>query len=260
MRSFGRGDRASSSLELIDQVVHINRVTKVVKGGKNFSFSALVVVGDGNGRVGYGSGKAKRGARGHQEGHRDRQEEHDPGAAARARRFRTRSPGASAPDAVLLKPASEGTGVIAGGAGARGARARGHPGHPDQVAGLDQPPQRGQGDVRRAHAPEAAASAWRGLRGQSAKTSSAASRSRRKADGRIRGASREPRRAEGAGIQHGQEHDKPAQGRRHRQDQADRQLHRLHRASQRAMRARPRACGGCSQRGRASRTPGGAAA
>nr|AKQ02059.1 30S ribosomal protein S5, small subunit ribosomal protein S5 [uncultured Acidobacteria bacterium Rifle_16ft_4_minimus_33611] len=49
----------AGSLELKDQVVNINRVTKVVKGGKNLSFSALVVVGDGAGHVGYGMGKAK---------------------------------------------------------------------------------------------------------------------------------------------------------------------------------------------------------
>src|SRR5258707_2961398 len=48
-----------ASLELKDQVVSINRVTKVVKGGKNLSFSALVVIGDGKGYVGYGMGKAR---------------------------------------------------------------------------------------------------------------------------------------------------------------------------------------------------------
>ena len=103
------------SLELKDRVVHINRVTKVVKGGKNFRFSALVVVGDGRGHVGHGSGKAKE----------------VPQAIAkgidRAKRNLIKIPlkGSTIPHPVLgifgagqvlLKPASPGTGVIAGGA------------------------------------------------------------------------------------------------------------------------------------------------
>ncbi len=105
----------SEDLDLKDQVVHINRVTKVVKGGKNFRFSALVVVGDGRGHVGYGAGKAKE----------------VPQAIAkgidRAKRNLIRVPlkGTTIPHPVigrfgagqvLLKPASPGTGVIAGGA------------------------------------------------------------------------------------------------------------------------------------------------
>jgi small subunit ribosomal protein S5 len=104
----------ASQLDLRDTVVAINRVTKVVKGGKNMSFSALVVVGDSHGHAGFGMGKAREVPMAIKKGIEQ----------AKKNLIKLNLKGTTIPHQVLgrygsaqvlLKPASEGTGVIAGG-------------------------------------------------------------------------------------------------------------------------------------------------
>ena len=110
-----RGGRDDEKSQFIERVVTINRVSKVVKGGRRFSFTALVILGDGNGMVGVGYGKAKEVPAAIQK------------ASEEARKNFFRVPligstiphpiqGEAAAGVVMLRPASPGTGVIAGGA------------------------------------------------------------------------------------------------------------------------------------------------
>jgi small subunit ribosomal protein S5 len=117
-RDGGRGrsrDRDQKDTDLIDKLVHINRVAKVVKGGRRFGFAALVVVGDGAGRVGFGHGKAREVP----EAIRKATE-----AAKRAlvkiplkdgRTLHHEVRGHHGAGKVLVRPAPAGTGIIAGG-------------------------------------------------------------------------------------------------------------------------------------------------
>lgn len=113
-RSFSQKDETEEASEFVEKVVHINRCAKVVKGGRRFSFAALVVVGDQKGQVGVGYGKAKEVPECIRKGTEQ----------ARKNLVEIKLRGDTIPHhvlgeadggKVLLRPASDGTGVIAGG-------------------------------------------------------------------------------------------------------------------------------------------------
>ena len=113
-RDNGRGGNAADKSNFIEKVVTINRVSKVVKGGRRFSFTALVIVGDGNGLVGVGYGKAREVPTAISKGVEEAKKNF-----FRVPRVAQTIPhpvqGEAAAGVVLLRPASAGTGVIAGG-------------------------------------------------------------------------------------------------------------------------------------------------
>lgn len=99
--------------DIVDRLVHLNRVAKVVKGGRRFSFSALVVAGDGNGRVGYGLGKANEVPEAIRKGF-DQAKKNMFSVPVKDGTIEHEVLGHYGAGRVLLKPASRGTGVIAG--------------------------------------------------------------------------------------------------------------------------------------------------
>ncbi|NOZ53663.1 MAG: 30S ribosomal protein S5 [Gammaproteobacteria bacterium] len=108
-------DAASNSDGLIEKLVNINRVAKVVKGGRQFGFAALTVVGDGNGRVGFGRGKAREVPIAVQKAMEDARKNMK---NVRLKEGTLQYPltGEHGAAKVVMLPASEGTGIIAGGA------------------------------------------------------------------------------------------------------------------------------------------------
>jgi small subunit ribosomal protein S5 len=110
-----RGGREERDNEFIDKLVHINRVAKVVKGGRRFGFAALVVVGDQRGRVGYGHGKAREVPEAIRKATEEAKKSLIRVPLKDARTLHHEGRGHHGAGKVLVRPAPAGTGIIAGG-------------------------------------------------------------------------------------------------------------------------------------------------
>ena len=110
-----QGGREEKGDDLIDKLVHINRVAKVVKGGRRFGFAALVVVGDGNGKVGFGHGKAREVPEAIRKATDDAKKSMIKIPLKDGRTIHHEVRGHHGAGKVLVRPAPAGTGIIAGG-------------------------------------------------------------------------------------------------------------------------------------------------
>ena len=110
-----KGAQASGNEELVEKLVTVNRVAKVVRGGRQFGFTALTVVGDGNGRVGFGYGKAREVPLAIQKGMQAARNNLQR-VAINDDTLHYQMIGRHGASKVIMQPASEGTGIIAGGA------------------------------------------------------------------------------------------------------------------------------------------------
>jgi small subunit ribosomal protein S5 len=106
---------SKSNDSVVEDLVHVNRVTKVVKGGRNFSFAAIVIVGDENGKVGYGYGKAKEVTEARAKATKDARGNMISVPLYQGRTIHHDIVGKSGAAKVVLRRAAPGTGVIAGG-------------------------------------------------------------------------------------------------------------------------------------------------
>jgi small subunit ribosomal protein S5 len=110
-----RGDREERDSEFVDKLVHINRVAKVVKGGRRFGFAALVVVGDQRGRVGFGHGKAREVPEAIRKATEEAKKSLVRVPLKDGRTLHHESFGHHGAGKVVVRPAPQGTGIIAGG-------------------------------------------------------------------------------------------------------------------------------------------------
>jgi small subunit ribosomal protein S5 len=106
---------SKSNDSIVEDLVHVNRVTKVVKGGRNFSFAAIVIVGDENGKVGFGYGKAKEVTEARAKATKDARSNMVSVPLYQGRTIHHDIVGKSGAAKVVLRRAAPGTGVIAGG-------------------------------------------------------------------------------------------------------------------------------------------------